>query len=287
MQLVSSHNGRLYVQSQSAPSRATAFTTGLAALDALAPGGAFERGAVHEILSDPGGGTPSFFALLLATAAIEERGELEARSSKLESISKLEVRNSFELRASSFELPKAIIWSDPARRLYPPAVAAAGVPLERVFILRPPDAAQEVWAAAECLRCRGVAVTLAALPRLTRVEARRLQLAAETGGGVGLLFRTLGPSSTQHAAATRWLVRPAPGERTVQRWSIQLVHGHGGQVGQTILLERHRQNHGSIDPEIFGEHPGESAGETHPVRAIAQLADRPPVTRPPSVRVPA
>jgi hypothetical protein len=92
--------------------------------------------------------------------------------------------------------------------------------------------------------------------RLSRVEARRLQLSAERGGGVGLLLRPAGRAvSSEHAAVTRWLVRPAPGERTVQRWSVQLIHGHGGRVGQAVILEYSR--------------------ETNRVRAVEQLADRP------------
>jgi len=89
--------------------------------------------------------------------------------------------------------------------------------------------------------------------RLSRLEARRLQLSAERGGGVGLLLRPWGNRlSAEHAAATRWLVRPAPGERTVQRWKVQLVHGHGGRVGGVVILEHSR--------------------ETNRVRAVEKLA---------------
>ena len=79
----------------------------------------------------------------------------------------------------------AVVWSDPRHEAYPPALAAGGLPLERVVLLRPRSAADEVWALAECLRCRGVAAVVAAPPALSRVQARRLQLAAEHGGGGG------------------------------------------------------------------------------------------------------
>ncbi|MGB7158778.1 MAG: hypothetical protein WBD40_11965, partial [Tepidisphaeraceae bacterium] len=81
---------------------------------------------------------------------------------------------------------------------------------------------------------------------------------AEHGGSVGLLLRPVGKRSMHYAATTRWLVAPAPGERLVQRWKIQLVHGHGGRVGETVFLECCR--------------------ETHSVRATAKLADRPAAT---------
>ena len=151
-----------------------------------------------------------------------------------------------------------IVWSDPRGELYPPALAAMGIDLRQLYLLRPSSPADETWAVAECLRCKGVGAVVAAPQFLSRVEARRLQLAAETGGGVGLLLRPAGKRSMHYAATTRWLVAPAPGERSVQRWRIQLLHGHGGRVGETVFLECDR--------------------ETHSVRATTQLADRPAAT---------
>jgi hypothetical protein len=232
MQVVTCHDGKLQtltselagragVASGRAPERA--FVTGLAALDALAPGRALARGVVHELLHDPGHAAPQFLAALVArSAAVAGR---------------------------------AVVWSDPHRTLYPPALAALGVGLDRLYVLRPRSPADEAWAVTECLRCRGVGAVVAAPARVSRVEARRFQLAAEQGGTVGVLVRPLGRGTDVYAAATRWLVAPARGERTVQRWTVRLVHGHGGRVGEVVLLERCR--------------------ETHSVRAVEQLADRP------------
>lgn len=198
------------------------FATGLPALDALAPAGALRRGAVHEVLSEPAHGTPLFFAMLLARAGGNSG---------------------------------AIVWCDPHHEIYPPALAAQGVDLDRLYLLQPKTPAEQAWAVAECLKCKGVAAVVAQMrQRLSRLEARRLQLSAERGGGVGVLLRAAGKVSAEHAAATRWLVGPAPGERTVQRWEVQLVHGHGGRVGQAVILEHSR--------------------ETNRVRAVEELADR-------------
>jgi hypothetical protein len=118
-----------------------------------------------------------------------------------------------------------------------------------------------VWAVGECLQTRGVTAVVARLPaRLSRAEARRLQLAAERGGGVGLFLRPVGPGSDVYAAATRWLVAPAPGERGVQRWKVKLVHGHGRHVDESFLLERRR-----------------GSDEANLVRVAAVLPDRPAV----------
>src|SRR5688572_4435326 len=194
MKLISCHDGKLLTLDATHPSRSAAktFRTQLDALDELAPGGAFARGAVHELLSKPADAQPTFFAGMLALHASAGRN-------------------------------RAVVWCDPRNEFYPPAVAAMGIPLDRLFVLRPKDDAEQVWAVAECLRCRGVAAVVAAIParqKLSRVHARQLQLAAERGGGVGVLLRTVGKSSAdddEHAAQTRWLVQPAPGEPHVQR----------------------------------------------------------------------
>jgi protein ImuA len=229
------------------------FRTGLPVLDVLPPGGAFARGAVHEVLSEPSQARPSYFALLLAKSA--------AQSSP----------------------GGAVVWSDPRGELYPPALAAAGLPLERLFLLRPKSADDEVWAITECLRSPGVAATVAALERLTDIQARRLQLAAERGGGVGLLLRTTGRRCAAHyAAATRWLVRPRPlpvegkGDMRVQRWIVELIHGHGGQVAKAVVLEVSRGN---------GNGSANALDHVCAFEAVADRRDATPLDRP--ARVPA
>jgi protein ImuA len=246
MRFISCHDGKLEVlgtQAFRAPA-ARAFTTGLDALDALAPGGGFARGAVHEILSAPEHGTPLFFAALLA-AASGQGDEAEGR--------------------------KFILWCDPTKEIYPPALANHGIALTHLFLVRPREPRDLLWSISEALRCKGVAAVVAAPPRLSRVAARRLQLSAERGGGVGLLLRRANsPDIGCYAAATRWLVRPAPGQRTVQRWSVQLIHGHGGCVGQTVFLELSRENHSVRALESLAHRPVETRPTTHPTMHPSQ-----------------
>jgi hypothetical protein len=213
--------------------------------DAVAPGEAWDlwegrepapRRRVHELLFDPAAGhtPPMFPALLLARSASDG----------------------------------TTIWCDPERIVYPPALHLAGIPVDRLCLLRPRPA-DVVWAIGECLQCRGVRAVVGTLPsRLTRAEVRRLQLAAERGNGIGLFLRPVGPGSDIYAAATRWLIAPAPGERDVQRWSVRLVHGHGRHLGQSFLLEKRR-----------------GSDQTNLVRLAPPLADRPPVPAPRPVAV--
>lgn len=224
MQFISCHDGKLVsaVAAEAATAKQSV-RTGFSAIDDLLPGGGFAKGAVHELLHPLRRPPSKFFALLIARAS-----------------------------------QGAIVWCDPQRTLYPPAVAAMGVDLQRLYLLRPRNATEESWALAECLRCRGVAVTIASVDKLSRLEARRLQLAAEAGGGIGLLLRPLSRHADVYAAASRWLIEPSPGQRTTQRWKIQLLHAHGGRIGTQVLLEHRR--------------------ETNSVSAVEQLADR---ARPP------
>ena len=208
------------------------FRTGLEVLDHLAPQAAWPCGAVHEVLAEPRGSCPKSIMLLLARAAWAVCGG-------------------------------AIVWSDPDQQLYPPALAAAGIDLGRLILLRPRNRAEEIWSLGECLRCRGVGATVATLRGLSRVEARRLQLAAERGGGVGVFRRIPDPRHpTHYAAATRWLVQPLPGGPDTQRWSIQLLHGQGGRIGKNVLH--------NVLPNVLIE----VDRETGHVRASAPLADR-------------
>jgi protein ImuA len=232
MQIVSCHQGKLLKVDSTdlgTASSGRSFATGLEAVDRLLPGGCWGRGVIHEILWTAKQSRPLFFAAWLARAAMGQ----EARGG-------------------------SVVWCDPRGEIYPPALASAGMPLERLFLLRPKSSEEEIWALGECLGCKGVAVTLAQPPMLSRIAARRLQLAAERGGGVGLLLRPQ-VGCIHHAAATRWLVEPARGERTVQRWKIQLIHGHGGLLHRPVYLEYSR------DPY---------ASQAHRVRATDQLGDR-------------
>jgi hypothetical protein len=242
MQFISAQNGKLQTLSETAAEALTtsssrSFTTGLQALDAIAPKQSFARGAVHELLFHPRHGQPRFVAALLAQAASTSNKDEGGRMKD-----ELGFPSSFILPPSSFPL-LPIIWSDPHHELYPPALAAIGFDLTRLYLLRPQGGADESWAITECLRCPGVGAVVASPQKISRIEARRFQLAAERGGGVGILLRPTGRGDFIYAAATRWLVSPHPGERTIQRWTIQLLHGHGGCIGSTVILEASRENH--------------------------------------------
>ena len=212
MRLITCHSGKL--QSLLAEQLRTlrngdGFSSGIAEWDALAPGQSFARGAVHELAWEMF--EPLKMALSLA-------------------------------RGASEQIQHPIFLLDPCAAFYPPAIAAGGIDLDKLYLLRPRNRAQAMWAVTECLRCPGVGAAVASMDELSRLEARRLQLAAESGGNAAILLRPRQCRSFPiYAAATRWLIAPAPGERAIQRWKIQLLHGHGGRVGETIHVEHLRK----------------------------------------------
>src|SRR5262245_20710837 len=149
MQFISCHDGRIFTANRQCQLSGTGkrpFKTGLTALDELLPAGALACGAVHEILARPQDGAARFFALLLARAA-----------------------------------GGWIVWCDPKPTPSPHAIAAAGVKMEKLFLLHPGTQADQTCAIAECMQCKGVAATIAQADKLSRIEARRYQLAAEKG----------------------------------------------------------------------------------------------------------
>lgn len=222
MQLIQANGGKLLQQTIRDSAR-DHFTTSMHAVDRLLPLGGFSYGSVHELLTE-GQCPPWCIAALLAHAATANR-------------------------------QGAIIWSDSRRELYLPALSSL-IPLDRLFVLRVSNPDRELAAICESLRCKSVAATIAAPSRLSRIETRRLQLAAERGNGIALLIRQA-KSSSIYAAATRWRVRPALGNELVQRWTLQFIHGHGGQTGKSVLIEVPRD---TINPNL--------------VRAIDPMAHR-------------
>jgi hypothetical protein len=131
-------------------------TAGCAAIDRILPEGGLCRGWLTEWLGVEGGGAGTL-ALIAAREACHDGG--------------------------------ALVVMDRWRRFYPPAAAGLGIDLETTILLRPQNAKDELWALDQVLRCGGVAAVWAPLENVDDHAFRRLQLAAEAGGVLGLLVR--------------------------------------------------------------------------------------------------
>jgi hypothetical protein len=107
----------------------------------------------------------------------------------------------------------AFVAIDGAGEFYPPAAAALGIPLERTVVVRPEARMAALWAWEQALRSPGVAVTFGRLEALDDRLLRRLQLAAEKGGGLGFLIRPPACQAGPAWAATRIDVKARAGLR--------------------------------------------------------------------------
>lgn len=192
---------------EAAPARAAAAPLPVApAIDALLPGGGLARGAVHEVFAAGAAGAAD------AGAATGFAALLAGRSGGV------------------------VLWLAPARapKPYPPGLAAFGLD-PKTLLVAEAEAASLAWAAEEALRCPALAalIVLGLAPDAT--AARRLQLAAEAGGVLGLLLGPEPAALRPSAARTRWRIAALPGAPgpahalAPPRWRIELLRARGGR----------------------------------------------------------
>ena len=168
-------NGALWQGRRNPLAPERALGTGWPVLDEML-GGGWPRAALTEILGEAHQGLP----LLLPLLARLSQG------------------------------PRWLVWVSPPYLPYAPALAARGICLERLLLVRDVASAQALWAAEQALRS-GVCATVLMWPgQLTGAQLRRLQLAAEQGDCSGVLFRPLRAAKVASPATVRLRVRPAP-----------------------------------------------------------------------------
>ncbi len=169
------------------PSAASAVSTGFAALDRALPDNSLTKGGLHRgtlvewLAGGDGksgceGGGATTLALAAARQACGESGTL--------------------------------VVIDRRRTFYPLAAAACGIGLGRVILVRPQNDSDESWAIDQSLRSGGAAAVLAWPEKLDDHLFRRLQLAAEAGGSLGLLVRSVAVRHEPSWAEVRLLVEP-------------------------------------------------------------------------------
>ena len=143
-----------------APARPV-WSTGKSSLDARLPGGGWPTASLIEVLLDDTGlGEVQLF--LPALVACQ--------------------------RSTAGDAPW-IVWIAPPHEPYAPALAQQGIELGRLLIVRPATATEALWAAEQALSSGVCAAVLLWLKGTDDRWLRRLKLAAEAGGSLGVLFR--------------------------------------------------------------------------------------------------
>ncbi len=151
-------------------------TSGFQILDQVLPQGGLEAGSLVEWLSGgPGCGTLPL-ALQMARQVCGEDGLL--------------------------------VIVDRSKRFYPPALEAWGFSLQRLLWVRPESVEDERWAVDQALRCSGASAVWCSMGALDSRWLRRFQLAAESGGTLGLLERPLSAQGQPSWADLQIVSRP-------------------------------------------------------------------------------
>ncbi len=229
MQRLSSEVRSLETAGRQATNKQT-ISCGCAALDHCLPDGGYVPGSVIEYLrAMPGCGASTLAFTAAATAMRSTNG--------------------------------FVVIIDTQHNIYPPALASWGIDLEKMVLVRPQSDVDALWAVDQSLRTPAVAAVVADVQRIDDRAARRMQLAAEQGGGLALLLR---PASARRApswADVQWVVRglpsqdaeptqnisPRPGASAAnahtapfpaedRRLQVQLVRVRGGTAGATVRL---------------------------------------------------
>ena len=187
----------------------TVLPFGIQAIDQHLPEGGLALGALHEVAGGGQGAIDGAAAALFAAGiAARTRGQ--------------------------------ILWCVTRQDLFAPAIAQAGLLPDRVIYV---DAGNETSILAcfeEGLRHGGLGAVVAEVARLSMTASRRLQLAAEGSGALGIAIRRWRRQTEAvdfgqpTAAVTRWRVTalpstplPVPGVGRA-RWQLELIRCRAG-----------------------------------------------------------
>lgn len=130
----------------------------------------------------------------------------------------------------------ALVWCQTATSehrlgtLYGPGLVPFGLDWRRIVLVRAADEREVLWAVEESLRSPAVACAVAELGRVDLLTSRRLQLAAESGRGAGIVLRVGMVDPAPNAALTRWRAEPLPGADGIA-WRLTLWRCKGGAPG--------------------------------------------------------
>jgi len=199
--------------------------TGFAALDAELPGGGWPRAALTEILPQH-----------------EGIGELRILGPALA-----------QLAAQG----KFVVWIAPPYLPYAPALAAAGIDLARVLIVKTAKDGDSLWAAEQALGSAACGGMLAWPRDIRYTQLRRLQLAAESGRCLAVLFRPTEAAREPSPAVLRIALATAAGGL-----ALSILKRRGAPLSRPILL-----------PALSA--PPAAASSSPPPRFDAHVVDSP------------
>ncbi len=204
---------------------------GIREVDSRLPGGGLARGALHEIAGG-GHGVIDGAAAALFAAGIAARTK------------------------------GRVLWCVTQPDIFAPAVAQAGLAADRVIYLEAGDQTSVLACMEEGLRHGGLGAVVGEVAHLSMKASRRLMLAAEDSGTIGLALRRWRRQADSMdfgqptATATRWRVSvlpstplPVPGVGRA-RWLVELIRARAGESADIELEACDETGHLSLPAEL-------------------------------------
>ena len=190
---------QVWLGSDLARTRRAGVPSGFPELDRELPGGGWPAGVLTELFP-----------------AHEGIGELRLLGPALAALSSQGLR---------------LAWIAPPYLPYAPAITAAGIDPARLVIVKTRSEKDTLWAAEQALASNACGAVLAWLPGAKYAELRRLQLAAEAGEALALLFRPPDTARASSPAALRLALSTAQG-----RLAVHILKRRGAPLGHSVLL---------------------------------------------------
>lgn len=216
---------------------------GIEPIDRHLPGGGLALGSLHEVA---GGGNGALdgaaAALFVAGIAARTKGK--------------------------------VFWCVTQRDLFMPGIVQAGLCNNRVVMVECRDEKGVLDCFEEALRCRGIGAVIGEVARLPMTASRRLQLAAESSGVLGIAVRRwrrpADVSDFGHptAAVTRWRISvlpsrplPVPGVGRA-RWYLELLRCRAAESADYVVEACDAKGRLSLPAELANRSPSSDAWAT-------------------------
>jgi hypothetical protein len=201
------------IETSRRPRAPSLVSTGVAVFDSLFPDGGLRRGMLVELLSATDGAGAWTLGLALARQACAES--------------------------------RVLMVVDEQCWFYPLGASRLGLDLRRCFVVRPSSLRDAYAAIHQSLLCGAVGGVIGWCARIPTVDYQRLRLAAERGGGLGILVRPPEAARSPTCASARLRVAPIASGEPTRRFRVEVLRGRG--CGQALTLE--------LDDETGDVHP--------------------------------
>ena len=187
---------------------------GVPEIDRALPGGGLRLDCIHEVGGDEA--ATGFCVVLLARAG-----------------------------GGGGERGGSLLWLARGDDLYAPGLVRFGIGAGQLLVVSGLNRqADMLWAMEEALRCRALAGVVAEAEVIGRAAGRRLMLAAEGTGVLGLVLSRGGGRRRGgvgvSAAVSRWRVTAVPGmggggAGAEARWRVEVLHCRGGRPSEWLV----------------------------------------------------